>query len=145
MRLLSLLRRTQEPTAHDPPAAAVAAAVGPDCVEVNPRSLRLGWGYAATFAITGYPATVAAWAERNGCGPEPTDTEVTSEVVHRVYDCPAGADVEFYIVLGGGHSWPSSEFSESIGDIVGKTTFDIDATRDAWAFLSQFRNDTASS
>ena len=88
----------------------------------------------------GYPANTAAFAERNGCDPEPTDTELTDEVVHRVYDCPAGADVEFYIVLGGGHSWPGSEFSESIGGIVGATTFDIDATRDAWAFLRRFSN-----
>jgi type IV secretory pathway VirB4 component len=49
---------------HDPAAHRVAAAVGPDCVEVNPRSLRLGLGYAATLAVVGYPATVAApWLE----------------------------------------------------------------------------------
>ena len=32
--------------------------VGPDCVEVGARRLRLGAGYCATFAVTGYPATV---------------------------------------------------------------------------------------
>ncbi|MEZ5238335.1 MAG: hypothetical protein R2716_05120 [Microthrixaceae bacterium] len=84
----------------------------------------------------GYPAAVRAFAERNGCDAEPADTSVTEEVVHRVYECPDGAEVEFYIVLGGGHSWPASEFSASIGDIVGPTTFDIDATRDGWEFLS---------
>lgn len=88
----------------------------------------------------GYPAEVAAFAESNGCAPEPTDTEVTAEVIHRVYDCPDGADVEFFIVVGGGHSWPGSEFSESIGDVVGYTTFDIDATREAWEFMSRFSN-----
>ncbi len=88
----------------------------------------------------GYPAQVAALAESNGCDPSPIDTEVTAEVVHRVYDCPDGADVEFYIVIGGGHSWPGSEFSQSIADIVGYTTFDIDATRDAWEFMSRFTN-----
>ncbi|MGK2950534.1 MAG: alpha/beta hydrolase family esterase [Acidimicrobiales bacterium] len=86
----------------------------------------------------GYPANVAAFAARNGCEPEPVDTELTDEVVHRVYDCPPGADVELYIVIDGGHSWPSSEFSRSIGDIVGPTTFDIDATRDAWEFMRRF-------
>ncbi len=88
----------------------------------------------------GYPASAAAFAKRNGCDAEPTDTNVTAEVIHRVYRCPAGADVEFYIIVGGGHSWPSSEFSKSIGKIVGPTTFDIDATRDAWTFLSRFTN-----
>jgi len=88
----------------------------------------------------GYPANVAAFAERNGCDPEPEDEELTEAVVHRVYDCPEGTDVEFYIVLGGGHSWPSSEFSQSVETIVGPTTFDIDATRDSWEFLHQFTN-----
>jgi polyhydroxybutyrate depolymerase len=88
----------------------------------------------------GYPANVAAFAARNRCDPDPTDTELTAEVIHRTFDCPDGADVEFYIVVGGGHSWPSSEFSQSIGDIVGHTTFDVDATRDAWDFMSRFAN-----
>lgn len=86
----------------------------------------------------GHPATVAAFAERNGCAPEPTDTELTDEVVHRVFPCPPGADVEFYIVIGGGHTWPSSQFSASLEDLLGPTTFDVDATEDAWEFLSRF-------
>ncbi len=86
----------------------------------------------------GYPATIATFAERNGCDPDYTDTEATDELVHRVYDCPDGADVEFYIVVDGGHTWPSSEFSQSIEAFVGYTTFDIDATRDSWEFMSRF-------
>jgi polyhydroxybutyrate depolymerase len=88
----------------------------------------------------GFPANAAAWAERNGCDPEPTDTDLSDEVIHRVYDCPDGSDVEFEIVVDGGHAWPGSEFSRSIEDVVGHTTFDVDATRDGWDFLSQFTN-----
>lgn len=87
----------------------------------------------------GYPAAAAAWAERNGCEDEPTDTEVGTEVIHRVYDCPGGAAVEFYIVHGGGHSWPGSEFSRSIGGIVGHTTFDVNASEVLWKFFRRFR------
>ena len=87
----------------------------------------------------GYPATVAAWAEKNGCDPEPTDTNVSETVVHRVHDCPEGGDVEFFIIVGGGHSWPGSEFSKSIENIVGPTTFDIDATRESWEFFQRFQ------
>ncbi len=59
--MIGLLRR--RPRTTDEPGdnlltGGVAAAVGPDCVEVGPRRLRLGPGYAATFAVTGYPATV---------------------------------------------------------------------------------------
>ncbi len=86
----------------------------------------------------GYPAAAQAWAVRNGCQPDPTDTKVTDTVIHRVWSCPAGADVEFYIVEGGGHSWPGSEFSKSIGKIVGPTTFDINATDLIWQFFQRF-------
>jgi polyhydroxybutyrate depolymerase len=87
----------------------------------------------------GYPATVADWADANGCDPEPTDTTVSDDVLHRVYDCPEGQDVEFYILTGGGHVWPGSEFSRSIEQIVGYTTFDIDATEIAWEFFERFQ------
>lgn len=89
----------------------------------------------------GYPAAVAGWAERNGCQPEPTDEDLegtTDRIVHRTYDCPDGADTEFYVVEGGGHSWPGSEFSRSIVDTVGHTTFDVDASRLGWEFFQRF-------
>jgi len=86
----------------------------------------------------GYPANVAAWAKSNGCDDEPTDANLTESVIRRVYTCPAGADVEFDIILGGGHAWPGSEFSRSIANIVGPTTFEIDASVEAWKFFQRF-------
>lgn len=86
----------------------------------------------------GYPATVAEWADKYGCDPDHTDTPVGDEVIHRVYDCPEGAEVEFYIVEGGGHSWPGSDFSAELGDVVGHTTFDVDASVVAWEFFQRF-------
>jgi polyhydroxybutyrate depolymerase len=88
---------------------------------------------------SGYPETVAIWAERNGCDPEATDKDVSDEVVKRVYECPEGGDVEFFIVKGGGHSWPGSEFSKGLADIIGPTTFDIDASEEIWSFFERFR------
>jgi type IV secretory pathway VirB4 component len=44
--------------------AGVAATVAPASVEVTPRFLRVGDGYAATLVVTGYPAEVGpAWLE----------------------------------------------------------------------------------
>lgn len=85
----------------------------------------------------GYPETVATWAERNGCDPEPTDERIAESIIHRVYDCPEGADVEFYVVEGGGHTWPGSEFSEGIEHITGPTTFEIDWNEIAWEFFQR--------
>jgi polyhydroxybutyrate depolymerase len=87
----------------------------------------------------GYPATVRAWAEANGCEAEPEDEPVGEEVIRRRYDCPDDGPVVFYIVEGGGHSWPSSELSRSIEGIVGPTTFDIDASREVWDFVRELR------
>ena len=88
---------------------------------------------------SGYPATVQKWAVRNGCDPRPSDTRVAGEVILRSYGCPTGTDVAFYIILGGGHSWPGSAFSRSISSLTGHTTFEIDATRTIWTFFERFR------
>lgn len=89
----------------------------------------------------GYPAAVAAWAERNGCDPVPEEADVSATVLHRTYDCPTGEDVEMYIVRGGGHAWPGSELSRGLAGLLGPTTFDIDATELAWSFVSRFHRD----
>jgi type IV secretory pathway VirB4 component len=48
----------------DLPSAGLAATVAPASVEVTPRFLRVGDGYAATLVVTGYPAEVGpAWLE----------------------------------------------------------------------------------
>lgn len=86
----------------------------------------------------GYPTNVADWAKRNGCKSTSTDTKVTDSVIHRVYDCPDNAAVEFYIVVGGGHAWPGSEFSKSIERVVGPTTMEINADDLIWAFFQRF-------
>jgi polyhydroxybutyrate depolymerase len=87
----------------------------------------------------GYPATVASWAERDGCDRNPVNTKVSPHVIHRVYRCPAGVAVEFYIILGGGHAWPGSQFSEKIASITGPTTFEINASTTIWAFFQRFQ------
>ena len=87
----------------------------------------------------GYPATVQAWALKDGCSPRSTDTRLSSQIILRRYACPAGTDVEFYIILGGGHAWPGSAFSKSISSLTGYTTFQIDATSTMWAFFQRFQ------
>ena len=87
----------------------------------------------------GYPDTVRRWAELDGCDAgSASDERVSDEVIRRTFDCPEDAPVEFLIVEGGGHSWPSSEFSRSIESVVGPTTGDIDASAEAWRFFQRF-------
>jgi polyhydroxybutyrate depolymerase len=87
----------------------------------------------------GVPATVKAWAVKDGCRTSFTDTTVAPKVILRTYPCPKGTAVEFYIILGGGHSWPGSQYSQSISSITGTTTFAINATDLIWAFFQRFQ------
>lgn len=92
----------------------------------------------------GYPTSVRAWAAHNGCAPEPTKTAIGTDVEHWVFDCPAGADVEFYVIIGGGHTWPGSEFSRSIATIAGPTTFTVSANEVLWDFFGRHARSASS-
>jgi len=82
------------------------------------------------------PDTAAAWAKRNGCKKKPTEEEIAPDVtLVRYSSCDEGATVELYEIIGGGHTWPGSEFSAVIENAVGHVTFSIDANEVMWAFF----------
>jgi polyhydroxybutyrate depolymerase len=83
------------------------------------------------------PAEFAEFAADAGCVLEPTRVEETDEVIRYDYaGCDDGVPMAFYEIVGGGHTWPSSPLSDALADF-GFFTQDIDATVDAWAFMSQ--------
>lgn len=89
------------------------------------------------------PATVAAWAARNGCGAATTreplpdrEDDATSVSLVRFEGCPEGGEVVLYVVEGGGHTWPGHP--PELG-VLGRTTREIDANAVMWAFLSRYR------
>ncbi len=84
---------------------------------------------------TDIPANAAAWAHRNGCGPQPQQRSIAADVTLTTYPCPPNATVELYSVLGGGHSWPGHRTIISPEPIVGPTTTSIDATAIMWDFF----------
>jgi polyhydroxybutyrate depolymerase len=86
----------------------------------------------------GYPAGAAAWAAGNGCDPHPATSDLTPSVLERVWDCPDGGAVVFEIMVGAGHSWPGSAFTQSIQQIVGPTDMSIDGTDLIWRFFQRF-------
>lgn len=81
------------------------------------------------------PDRVSGWAAANGCDEGPTETEITAEVTHDIWSCPEGAEVEFYTVIGGGHTWPGTPLPEPMATLLGYTTVDIDATAIAWEWF----------
>jgi len=87
----------------------------------------------------------AVWAERNGCNAEVTEEKVADDITTLTWDCPNGADTVVYRIEGGGHTWPGSEFLAGAVDLVGTTTFSIDANEVMWEFFQQHPRGVASS
>lgn len=86
--------------------------------------------------IPAAPDTVAAFARGYGCDDEPTVERLGDDVEHRRYE-GCDADVEFYVIEGGGHTWPGAIDLAARG--LGRTTQTIDATETIWAFFERHR------
>lgn len=95
-------------------------------------------GPSSTFAIPfpDIPKWVQSLVERNGCQSTPTPLPDSGSVSGLRYTGgPSSAEVVFYTVAGGGHSWPGGKRMPTF--IVGKTTPDVDATRLMWSFFKE--------
>jgi polyhydroxybutyrate depolymerase len=78
---------------------------------------------------------VADWSVRDQCDAAAKIVmQVTETVVSTRYPtCAAGAEVVFYSISDGGHTWPGSR--PTLQFILGKTSQDIDASATMWAFF----------
>ncbi len=82
------------------------------------------------------PEWVRQLAERNDCDLSANAMATQGEVDGLQYrNCDENADVDFYIINGGGHSWPGGDPLPRW--IVGETTNDINATRLMWEFFKK--------
>jgi polyhydroxybutyrate depolymerase len=74
------------------------------------------------------------WAQHNGCDMTLHSQRIASDVVLESYtNCNHGADVELYVIEGGGHTWPGA--SRDVPGL-GKTTHSISASELIWAFFA---------
>mgnify|MGYP000853983478 CR=1 FL=1 len=88
--------------------------------------------------------TVAFFVRRNGCsfsGQSTTFAEGgrspgTHVVRFLPRDCPAGSDIAFYIINGGGHTWPGVE-GVLDPESLGPTNMDLNASETIWEFFSR--------
>ncbi len=79
------------------------------------------------------PAAMAGWAGHDGCAATPTDTTLGTEVVRRTWTGCRGGAVTFYIIEGGGHTWPGAAIPVPF---LGLTTHQVDASSTIWAFFA---------
>jgi polyhydroxybutyrate depolymerase len=106
--------------------------------QLNPPPELDGLLAAAYKGIELAPATdaITTWADHNGCGDDPVLESIGEEVERWVWeDC--SAPVVFYVVDGGGGTWPGSEVFAVISEAAGHTTFDIEANEIIWDFFSE--------
>ncbi len=92
--------------------------------------------YHGKFILPDLPQWVQTLAARNGCQTNAVPLPASGSVSGVHY--PGGtnhADVVFYTVVGGGHTWPGGK--QMTPFIVGKTTADVDATRLMWDFFQE--------
>lgn len=89
-------------------------------------------------------ATAEKWQTLDGCDSAPalatipTTANDGTPVNLKTYDgCSRGAQVQFYTIDGGGHTWPGG-LQYLPASVVGKTTRNLDASQTAWLFFSQF-------
>lgn len=97
--------------------------------------------YAGDAYFVPVDTLVKFWVDFNHCNPTPSVTNVpntnTSDgctAVHYVYSGgDSGTTVEFFKIIGGGHSWPGALININI------TNMDFSASKEIWRFFSQYR------
>lgn len=77
-----------------------------------------------------------AWARRNRCSANPSESLVAADVTRLEYTgCADDATVLLFTIEGGGHQWPGGKPVPKW--LFGSTTSSIDATTEMWAFFRQ--------
>lgn len=85
------------------------------------------------------PRAMREWAGHNGCTTDSVDR--TEDVTLRQWTgCAQGADVDYYRVRGGGHTWPGTQplIADAIEQTLGRTTQTVDASRLMWRFFQGY-------
>jgi polyhydroxybutyrate depolymerase len=79
---------------------------------------------------------IERWSQRNLCDPVPENLPLNGNVNGiRFTDCANQAEVIFYSIESGGHTWPGGK--PLVGLLVGETSTNIDASAEIWSFFQQ--------
>ncbi|MEE8638718.1 MAG: PHB depolymerase family esterase [Candidatus Margulisiibacteriota bacterium] len=87
------------------------------------------------YWTTGVEESVSGWVTKNGCNKAPLTDQISSVVTKLNWkNCNNGAEVIFYRVEDGGHTWPGSPIVLT-QFWAGKTNKDINASQLIWNFF----------
>ena len=91
--------------------------------------------------VAAIPDSMSAWAAHNDCTAV-TQSSIGTDVTLTAWTaCANDADVDFYAVTGGGHTWPGSDpgVAAYVADRLGYTTQSVDASELMWEFFSRYQ------
>jgi len=127
----SFYRAVCDPT---PPAPLIYFHGTADPIVPFEGGLIRGYPTAAT------PSVMGDWALHNGCAQPPAVEQIADVVLTEWTRCRQGADVDFFQINGGGHTWPGApEFvADFLAGRFGYTTDTVDATALMWDFFSKY-------
>jgi polyhydroxybutyrate depolymerase len=121
-----------EPDCSEPPTPVLAIQGDADLVvPIHGGRVSCCGGWDIAPAAT----TVAAWAKHDGCRGAGTTKQLSEHVRRTTWDdCADAVEVRYYVVHGGGHTWPGKESDGPLGH----TTSELDASKEIWSFFSRF-------
>ncbi|MDQ1246920.1 MAG: polyhydroxybutyrate depolymerase [Actinomycetota bacterium] len=102
-------------------------------------------GTARGFEVAPVPQNMAAWAAHNGCQTQSPAIRTDDVELIEWSSCTADADVDYYKIDGGGHTWPGSPITTNpkFANFGGVTTTTVSATDAMWQFFSRYSLPTA--
>ncbi len=102
-------------------------------------------GVGGIIACMHVDSLVKYWVTKNNCNPTPVftnipNTNTTDLCTAEHYEYTGGdkgSTVEFYKIIGGGHTWPGASLILPNGN----TNLDMNACKEIWRFLSKYSLD----
>ena len=102
--------------------------------KVNHYTLRKN---SRAYWTSGVEDSIDGWVNGNRCNKSPQTEKISDAVTKQTWkDCRDGAEVVFYSIEDGGHTWPGSPVINT-AFWAGKTNADIVASELMWDFFSE--------
>jgi polyhydroxybutyrate depolymerase len=84
------------------------------------------------------PDAARRWAQANGLPPEPAVHTVSPTLTRTTYGVENGAgEVTLWTSQGAGHTWPGAHLGLFLRLFLGRTSQEMDATREIWSFAGR--------
>ena len=122
------------------PMIPYAGGIGPNVPKLGLDAATTAGETAMISRLAPIPEVVNRWVRRDGCQPAPhTTVPAKSVTLKRWNRCRGGADIDWYLISGAGHTWPSSPGTKALGTLLGPTSDAIPATDLIIQFFDRYR------